>query len=44
MVGSQLPANSLQDPVSKKPITRKGLVEWFKALSSSPSVALKKKE
>jgi hypothetical protein len=23
-------ANSSQDPVSKKPITKKGLVEWLK--------------
>jgi hypothetical protein len=24
------PVNSLRDPVSKKPITKIGLVEWFK--------------
>jgi hypothetical protein len=32
-------ANSLQDPTSKTPITKKGLVDWLKAesLSSSPS-------
>jgi hypothetical protein len=23
-------ANSSQDPISKKPFTKKGLVEWFK--------------
>jgi hypothetical protein len=29
--GSKPPqANSLRDPTSKKPFTRKGLVEWFK--------------
>jgi hypothetical protein len=36
----------LQDPISKKPITKKGLVEWlkwFEALSSNPSAAKKKK-
>jgi hypothetical protein len=27
--GSQ-PANSSRDPISKKPITKKGLMEWFK--------------
>jgi hypothetical protein len=34
-------ANSLQDPISKKPFTKIGLVEWLKvkALSSSPSTA-----
>jgi hypothetical protein len=38
-------ANSLRDPISKRPIT-KGLVEWLKvkALSSSPSTAKKKKK
>jgi hypothetical protein len=32
-------ANSSQDPISKTPITKKGLVEWLKvkALSLSPS-------
>jgi hypothetical protein len=32
-------ANGLQVPISKKPITKKGLVEWLKvlALSSNPS-------
>jgi hypothetical protein len=31
-------ANSSQDPISKKPTTKKGLVEWLKmwTLSSSP--------
>jgi hypothetical protein len=31
----------LQDPISKKPFTKKGMVEWIKvkALSSSPSTA-----
>jgi hypothetical protein len=39
-------ANSLQDPILKKPFTKTGLVEWLKvkALSSSPSTPLKKKE
>jgi hypothetical protein len=39
-------ANSFRDPISKTPITKKGLVEWFKekALSSSPSTAKKKKK
>jgi hypothetical protein len=34
-------ANSLQDPTSKTPITKKGLVDWLKAesLSLSPSSA-----
>jgi hypothetical protein len=34
-------ANSLGDPISKKPITKIGLVEWLKvkALSSNPSTA-----
>jgi hypothetical protein len=33
-------ANSSQDPISKKPFTKKGLVEWkVQALSSSPSSA-----
>jgi hypothetical protein len=33
------PANSSQDPISEKPITKTGLVEWLKvkALSSKPS-------
>jgi hypothetical protein len=34
-------ANSSQDPISKTPITKKGLVEWLKALSSSPSTEKK---
>jgi hypothetical protein len=36
-------ANSLGDPISKKPITKKGLVKWLKvkALSSSSSTAKK---
>jgi hypothetical protein len=39
-------ANSAQDPISKKPITKKGPVEWLivQALSSSPSTAKKKKK
>jgi ribosomal protein S21 len=39
-------ANSLQGPISKKPITKIGLVEWLKVktLSSSPSTAKKKKK
>jgi hypothetical protein len=39
-------ANSSQDPISKKPITKTGLVEWLKgkALSSSPNTAKKKKK
>jgi hypothetical protein len=39
-------ANSSQDPISKRPITKKRLVEWLKveALSSSPSTAKKKKK
>jgi hypothetical protein len=37
-------ANSLQDPISKKLLHKKGLVEWLKvkALSSNPSTAKKK--
>jgi hypothetical protein len=33
--------NNFQDPISKKPITDKGLMEWLKveALSSNPSTA-----
>jgi hypothetical protein len=36
-------ANSPQDPISKNPITKKGLVEWLKvsALSSNLSTASK---
>jgi hypothetical protein len=36
-------ANSSRDPVLKKPITKKGLVEWLKleALSSNPRTAKK---
>jgi hypothetical protein len=36
--------NSSQDPISKKPITKIGLVEWLKvkALSSNPSTEKKK--
>jgi hypothetical protein len=39
-------ANSSSDPISKKPITKKGVVEWLKvqALSSSPSTTQKKKK
>jgi hypothetical protein len=42
-VQSQPQANSLWDPILKKPITKKGLVEWLKvqALSSNPSTAKK---
>jgi hypothetical protein len=29
-VQSQLWGNSLRDPISKNPITKKGLIEWFK--------------
>jgi hypothetical protein len=37
-------ANSSQEPISKKPHYKKGLVEWLKvkALSSSPSTSKKK--
>jgi hypothetical protein len=36
-------ANRLRDTISKKPFTKKGLVEWLKvlALSSSPSTTKK---
>jgi hypothetical protein len=36
-------ANSLRDPISKTPFTKKGLVEWLKvkALNSNPSTANK---
>jgi hypothetical protein len=39
-------ANSLEDPISKNPITKIGLVEWLKVkvLSSTPSMGKKKKE
>jgi hypothetical protein len=39
-------ANSSQDHIWKKPITKKGLVEWLKvkALSSGPNTAKKKKK
>jgi hypothetical protein len=39
-------ANSLQDPISKKPIIKIELVEWFnvKALISSPSTTNKTKQ
>jgi hypothetical protein len=39
-------ANSLRGPISKKPNTKIGLVEWLKvkALSSSPSNTHKKKK
>jgi hypothetical protein len=39
-------ANSSRDPISKKPITKIGLVEWLKmkALSSNPSTTKKKKK
>jgi hypothetical protein len=39
-------ANGLQDPISKKTITKKGLMEWLKvqALSSNPSTTKKKKK
>jgi hypothetical protein len=37
--------NNLRDPISKKPSTKIGLVEWLKvkALSSNPSTKKKKK-
>jgi hypothetical protein len=37
-------ANSVRDPISKKPITKKGLVEWLKveAPTTHPSIAKKK--
>jgi hypothetical protein len=43
VVRSQPWANSSQDPISKNPNTKKGLVEWLKVkvLSSSPSAAEK---
>jgi hypothetical protein len=39
------PANSLQELILKKPMTKKGLVEWLKVkvLSSNPSTEKKKK-
>jgi hypothetical protein len=39
-------ANSLRDPIWKKPMTKKGLVEWLKvkALSSNPSIGKRKKK
>jgi hypothetical protein len=39
-------ANSSRDPIFKIPITKKGLLEWFKvnALSSITSIATKKKK
>jgi hypothetical protein len=39
-------ANSVQDPISKKPFTKIGLLEWLrvKVLSSSPSSTKKKKK
>jgi hypothetical protein len=38
-------ANDSQDPILKKPITKKGLVEWLKVktLSSNHSLPKKKK-
>jgi hypothetical protein len=38
-------ANSLLDPISKKPLIKKGLVEWLmvKAMSSSPGILTPKK-
>jgi hypothetical protein len=38
--------DSFRDPISKKPITKIGLVEWLKVktLSSNPSTAAKKKK
>jgi hypothetical protein len=43
-VRSQPQANSSCNPLSKKPITKKGLVEWLKvwALSSNPTIGKKK--
>jgi hypothetical protein len=42
----QAQANSARDPISKTPITKKGLVEWLKvySLNSSPSTAKNKKQ
>jgi hypothetical protein len=39
-------AKSSQEPISKKPFTKIGLVEWLKvkAPSSSPSTSKKKKK
>jgi hypothetical protein len=39
------PGKIVGDPISKKPITKIGLVEWLKmkALSSNPSTTKKKK-
>jgi hypothetical protein len=39
-------SNSARDPISKKPITKIGLMEWLKvkALSSNLSTAKKKKK
>jgi hypothetical protein len=38
-------ANSSQNPISKKPFTKIGLMEWFKikALNSNPSTEKKKR-
>jgi hypothetical protein len=38
--------NSLREPISKNPITKKGLMEWLKveALSSNPQYSKKKKK
>jgi hypothetical protein len=43
--GSKLPQAN-RDPISKKPITKKGLVKWLKvkALISSPSTTKKRKK
>jgi hypothetical protein len=40
------PANSSRDPISKKTLHKKGLVEWLKvrALCSNPSTTTKKKK
>jgi hypothetical protein len=42
-VRSHFQANSSRDPISKKTLHKKGLVEWLKmyALSSSPSIKKK---
>jgi hypothetical protein len=34
---------TVQDPISKKPITKKGLMEWLKVKALSPSPSTEKK-
>jgi hypothetical protein len=43
---ARLAGNSLQDPISKKAIMKKDVVEWLKVypLSSNPSTAKKQKQ